>query len=108
MVFLVLNNHFNYSFVHIVNYYWIVNLFLITALTLSCLAGCGSSEPAEKENASEVETQQTEETSTETEVVEPAVETTEEVVETVVETEATVEETTTEVVEEAVAEVVAE
>lgn len=68
----------------------LLTLFLITALTLSCLAGCGSSEPAEKENASEVETQQTEETSTEADVVESDAET------EVTETE--VEETTDEVV----------
>lgn len=67
----------------------LLTLFLITALTLGCLAGCGNSEPAEKENTSEVETQQTEETSTETEVVESEDET------EVAETE--IEETTDEV-----------
>lgn len=48
----------------------LLTVFLITALSLSCLAGCGSSESTEKETTNEVETQQTEETSTEAEVVE--------------------------------------
>ena len=58
-------------------------VFLITALTISCLAGCGNNEPAEKETTSEVEKQQTEEPSTETESVGSEAET--EVAETEVE-----------------------
>ena len=41
---------------------------LVLALSVSCLGGCGSSESAEKETTSKVETQQIEEPSTETEV----------------------------------------
>lgn len=74
----------------------LLTLFLITALTLSCLAGCGSNEPAEStETSVETETQQTEETSTETEVVESETEE--------VESEEATEETSEEVAEPEIA-----
>ena len=41
-------------------------MMLVLALSVSCLGGCGSSESAEKETTSKVETQQIEEPSTET------------------------------------------
>lgn len=62
----------------------LLTLLLIIALSVSCLASCGNSEPAE--NTGEAEIQQTEETTTEAEV-ESEAET--EVAETEVEEEAT-------------------
>ena len=69
----------------------LLTMMLILALSVSCLIGCGSSEPTETETTSKEETQQTEETSTETEVVESETEE--------VDTEEATEETSEEVAE---------